>query len=285
MRPVLLALLPLISVVLNMPAKADDCASVADTCLHEVVGVAGSGRVLTVNLLRTFDAVDWYDVITPARAQFEVEPGKAFQVAIAQDGSVSYSVQACWHPALAPRRCNPWAFVKRNFGPAKSAAGAIGGIPSGIGSATAIVPKATNQACADYANLAVDANRQNVQLGCGYTGARWHSNYQAHYDACVGFNLQQIQGETAGRAQDLASCKQRLAAANPPPAPTVRVVAEVTMYDTYKKNNRDLCYLHPGDTLTKLAPNGATGKWLHLQGNSGQCAGQSGYVYNQGELQ
>ena len=50
----------------------------------------------------------------------------------------------------------------------------------------------------------------------------------------------------------------------------------------------DLCYLNPGDTLT-VVQNPATAakcdrNWIQLTGTSGQCNGQTGFVYNQGEL-
>lgn len=60
--------------------------------------------------------------------------------------------------------------------------------------------------------------------------------------------------------------------------------SDVTMYDTYKKGNKDLCYIVAGDKLTLLAPDGNSGKWLRLKGNSGNCKGKTGYVYNDGEL-
>ncbi|MCP4620300.1 MAG: hypothetical protein GY844_28175 [Bradyrhizobium sp.] len=66
---------------------------------------------------------------------------------------------------------------------------------------------------------------------------------------------------------------------------TMRVVADNTMYDTYRQPNKDLCYLHPGDILTRLPPDGNSGKWLRLSGNSGDCNGKTGYVWNDGELQ
>ncbi|MBN8995792.1 MAG: hypothetical protein J0H94_11250 [Rhizobiales bacterium] len=65
---------------------------------------------------------------------------------------------------------------------------------------------------------------------------------------------------------------------------TYTAVAEVTMYDGYQHGNRTVCYIYPGDKLGKLAANGATGKWLHLRGNSGDCNGKTGFVYNEGEL-
>lgn len=65
---------------------------------------------------------------------------------------------------------------------------------------------------------------------------------------------------------------------------TMTVKAEVTVYNTYKDGNKDLCYLRPGDKVTKLSADGATGKWLHVKGTSGICNGKTGYVYNNGEL-
>lgn len=65
---------------------------------------------------------------------------------------------------------------------------------------------------------------------------------------------------------------------------TVTVNSGVTMYDTYKQPNSDLCYLEAGDKLSVLSSGKAKAPWRHLKGQSGDCKGKSGYVYDKGEL-
>ncbi len=41
------------------------------------------------------------------------------------------------------------------------------------------------QYCASYAHSAVRANIENLRRGCGFTGPRWQSNFNVHYDWCM----------------------------------------------------------------------------------------------------
>jgi jacalin-like lectin domain-containing protein len=123
-------------------------------------------------------------------------------------------------------------------------------------------------------------------LGCAFTkGTAWSSAREYWVSQCQARNMPASKGlmelnEPELRRQ-LNDCR---AAVKGVGAQTMKVVTGVTMYNTYKQPNKDLCYLHPGDTLTKLSPDGATDKWLHLSGNSGDCNGRTGYVWNEGEL-
>lgn len=38
--------------------------------------------------------------------------------------------------------------------------------------------------CQDYAWYAIDANRDNISLSCNFSGPRWQSNSDAHYEWC-----------------------------------------------------------------------------------------------------
>ncbi len=60
--------------------------------------------------------------------------------------------------------------------------------------------------CDQYAKSAVDHNRQNIRRGCGYTGDRWHSSYQQHFDWCMEVDRAAADSEAGVRADDLARC-------------------------------------------------------------------------------
>ena len=132
---------------------------------------------------------------------------------------------------------------------------------------------------------------------CGFTGPRWDPNFDNQRKLCVGWGDQggrnageMSANETNGRTQDVIACEVRNITPPPPPPPptaaTATVGKEVTMYKACQGS--DLCYLNPGDTLT-VVQNPATAakcdrNWIQLTGTSGQCNGQTGFVYNQGEL-
>jgi hypothetical protein len=133
----------------------------------------------------------------------------------------------------------------------------------------------------------------SVQL-CGFTGPRWEPNFDNLRKACVGWGNQggrnageTSANETNGRTQEVIACEVRNTTPPPPTAARATVGKEVTMYRACQ--GQDLCYLNPGDTLTVVenpatATDCADHHWIKLTGTSGQCNGQTGFVYNQGEL-
>jgi hypothetical protein len=139
----------------------------------------------------------------------------------------------------------------------------------------------------------------SVQL-CGFTGPRWDPNFDHHRLACVNWGAQSGRpagetsaNETNARTQDVIACEVRNTTPTPPtpptppPAATATVNQSVTMYNLCGGKGSDLCYLNPGDTLTVVqnpAPNCGDPRWIKLTGTSGQCNGQTGFVFNQGEL-
>ena len=145
---------------------------------------------------------------------------------------------------------------------------------------------ATEAICNGYGDRMSAMANEARGLGCAFTnGTAWTSRREYWVSQCQARNMPASKGlmefnEPELRRQ-LNDCKVALKSVG---AQTMKVVTGVTMYNTYKQPNKDLCYLHPGDTLTKLSPDGATDKWLHLSGNSGDCKGKTGYVWNEGEL-
>ncbi len=63
--------------------------------------------------------------------------------------------------------------------------------------------------CDGYAKSAVAHQQQNIQLRCGYTGGRWQSNYNNHYNWCMRSNSTAVNYETNARVLALNNCRNR----------------------------------------------------------------------------
>lgn len=65
--------------------------------------------------------------------------------------------------------------------------------------------------CSAYAHQAVGQNEDNLRRGCGYSGARWQSNYDNHYNWCMvdGWMMDGTTHESRARAEDLSKCKPK----------------------------------------------------------------------------
>ena len=60
--------------------------------------------------------------------------------------------------------------------------------------------------CAVYAASAVNQQKKNKNLGCGFAGGRWSNNGAGHYAWCLGAPNWAVQAETNARANMLANC-------------------------------------------------------------------------------
>ena len=111
LRPVLLflqlALLVGMAAAMSGPARADDCGTVAFSCVHEVMTINGSSRVLSVTVYLTSEFPDLYNVIVPGRPQMEMKVGGTFRVGVQPDGTATYSVQPCSRN-LTSSNCMSW---------------------------------------------------------------------------------------------------------------------------------------------------------------------------------
>jgi len=61
--------------------------------------------------------------------------------------------------------------------------------------------------CRNYAREAVEQNRKNLSYGCGFTGGRWHSNENRHYNWCRSATVGQANNESRARNDQLRSCR------------------------------------------------------------------------------
>jgi len=77
----------------------------------------------------------------------------------------------------------------------------------GMLAGTTMLAEAGNPAqCAAYANQAVIQQGSNLQNGCGFSGARWQSNFGAHLAWCLGAPDSAINAERNARVNMLAAC-------------------------------------------------------------------------------
>ena len=65
--------------------------------------------------------------------------------------------------------------------------------------------------CSAYAKGAVAQNEEALRRGCGFGGARWQSNYGAHYGWCMadGWMFNGTQHENQARADALSKCQPK----------------------------------------------------------------------------
>lgn len=64
-----------------------------------------------------------------------------------------------------------------------------------------------NRFCNNYANTAVNQQRQNFSQRCGFSGPRWHTNFQSHKNWCLSTNRNTANAETQARARGLRNCR------------------------------------------------------------------------------
>lgn len=84
----------------------------------------------------------------------------------------------------------------------------LSNISAGNG-ATVGPPTARRQSsprCDIYTSIAIAQNQANISHSCGYTGARWDSVYQNHYDRCTAVGREEARAETQERQRLLDQC-------------------------------------------------------------------------------
>ncbi|MCP5266926.1 MAG: hypothetical protein H6934_12490 [Burkholderiaceae bacterium] len=60
--------------------------------------------------------------------------------------------------------------------------------------------------CESYARSAVEQARQSQQRRCGFSGARWTTDYRGHLDWCKRVSRSTANGERTARTRDLNAC-------------------------------------------------------------------------------
>lgn len=65
---------------------------------------------------------------------------------------------------------------------------------------------ASDVECAQYAETTVAQHADNLKLGCGYSGLRWHDNKLGHFVFCKAVDKNTIDAEIQVRAAMLEQC-------------------------------------------------------------------------------
>jgi hypothetical protein len=60
--------------------------------------------------------------------------------------------------------------------------------------------------CEPYAKTAVSQNEENIRLGCGYSGIKWHSDYERHLQWCQTVSQSEADAAVEERARALKQC-------------------------------------------------------------------------------
>ena len=60
--------------------------------------------------------------------------------------------------------------------------------------------------CASYAQTAIDQQRKNLDLGCGFAGPVWSNDYRAHYQWCREVDSALTEAGTLFREEELQKC-------------------------------------------------------------------------------
>lgn len=63
--------------------------------------------------------------------------------------------------------------------------------------------------CDQYARTAVSQNEENIRKGCGYRGAKWHSNYESHLRWCRGASQNEADAAIKARSNALFDCPKK----------------------------------------------------------------------------
>ena len=72
--------------------------------------------------------------------------------------------------------------------------------------------KATAKECEGYSNNAVAHNKENLELGCGYKGNAWNSEYEFHYKWCMsggGRPVTLLGSQSRSRELAIENCRKR----------------------------------------------------------------------------
>lgn len=80
---------------------------------------------------------------------------------------------------------------------------------------------ASDVECAQYAETTVEQHAENLKLGCGYSGLRWHANKLGHFVFCKAADKNTIDAEIQVRAAMLQQCSPD-AAEDPQPQEDVQ---------------------------------------------------------------
>ena len=80
-----------------------------------------------------------------------------------------------------------------------------------LGASAAAQDQEKRKFCQSYASEGTRSAAENQRLDCGFTGARYTDDWQAHYDWCLVAPESAVLEEARIRADDLGSCRRKTA--------------------------------------------------------------------------
>jgi len=131
---------------------------------------------------------------------------------IDKDTEAFVAVKQCEDACNKDPQCKAFTYVKPGVQGVHGRCYLKKGIPSPVKNTNCISgvvrPDTATGRCKNYAATAVQQNQSNIDWKCGYSGPRWSSNYQAHYNWCMKVSKLAADFESAERKKLLSKCWQ-----------------------------------------------------------------------------
>jgi len=130
------------------------------------------------------------------------------------------TAQSCASLCNRTKGCKAFSFSRSNSSKACYLHSAIGAHRDSAGTDLYVKggkkPQSNNNSnqgwrnyCNQYANAAVNQNKQAIGLGCGYRGGGWQSNHSRHFNWCMGAKKKRVDYEHNVRVKLLNKCKSK----------------------------------------------------------------------------
>lgn len=129
---------------------------------------------------------------------------------IDKDTEYFVAVKQCWDACEKDPQCKAFTFVKPGVQGVDGRCYLKNGVPSPVKNTNCISgvvrPETVEDKCKNYAATAIQQVQSNFGWECGYSGPRWSTNYQEHYDWCIKVTEDTAKLETEERKKLLDKC-------------------------------------------------------------------------------
>lgn len=181
-----------------------------DRQMIKLEGINSLGTLVIVTLLIS---ILFYPMRSMAWETDTDRPGMNYKSFwIDKDIEFFVAVKQCEDACKNDPQCKAFTYVKPGVQGVHGRCYLKNGVPAPVKDKNCISgvvrPETDTDRCKIYAEMAVQQNQSNIDWGCGYTGNRWSSNYQAHYEWCMNVPKSAADFETAERERLLNECLQ-----------------------------------------------------------------------------
>ncbi len=178
--------------------------------MNKLEGITRLGTLVIVTLLM---AVLFYPMKSIAWEMDTDRPGMDYKnFWIDKDTEAFVAVKQCEDACKKDPQCKAFTLVKPGVQGVHGRCYLKKGVPSPVKNTSCISglvrPETAADRCKNYAATAVQQNQGNLDWKCGYSGPRWSSNYQAHYDWCMKVPKSSADSEETKRKDLLKNCWQ-----------------------------------------------------------------------------